>query len=172
MRSRAFPCRYVDLMAKFGRPKATLCIIFNHMLKHVYDTFGHLLTSWDQPWLSRENLTFFSECVEGRSALLRNCWGFIDGTFRPTTRPELNQRVMYNGHKRQHGFKFQAISAPNGLIANFFGPLEGSRHDAYMLAQSGVLRELEQHSFGVNGEVLCIYGDPACVESTLAARIP
>ena len=68
---------------------------------------------------------------------------------------------MYNGHKRVHAFKFQSVIAPNGLIANFFGPVEGSRHDSYVLARSGFINLLEQHSFKRAREPLCIYGDPA-----------
>ena len=39
-------------------------------------------------------------------------------------------RVLYNGHKRVHAIKFQSVVAPNGLIANLFGPVEGRRHDS------------------------------------------
>jgi hypothetical protein len=57
----------------------------------------------------------------------------------------------------------QAIVPPNGLIANLFGPVEGKRHDsATMLAQSQVLPQLQNHSLDtINGNILCIYGDPA-----------
>ena len=160
-RRLAFPCRYFDLIPKFGRPKSVLCVIFNHMLILLYDRFFHLLNSFNQNWLSRENLKQFCQKIHSKGAPLDNCWGFIDGTLRPITRPNINQRIMYNGHKRVHGFKFQSITAPNGLIVNFFGSLEGSRHDSFLLAQSGVLPLLEQHSFGPAGEILCIYGDPA-----------
>ena len=51
--------------------------------------------------------------------------------------------------------------APNSLIANVYGPVEGIRHDAAMLAMPGLMEELEQHSFAPDGEALCIYGDPA-----------
>ena len=49
--------------------------------------------------------------------------------------------------------------APNGVIANLYGPVEGRRHDATMLAMSGLMGELD--SFAPDGEALCIYGDPA-----------
>ena len=90
-----------------------------------------------------------------------NCWGFIDGTVRPICRPSRNQRVVYNGHKRVHAIQFQSVVAPNGLIANLYGPVEGRRHDSALLAMSGLLPQLEQHSFSPEGEALCIYGDPA-----------
>ena len=39
--------------------------------------------------------------------------------------------------------------------------LEGRRHDAFILAESGVMNDLEQHAFCPNGTPLCLYGDPA-----------
>ena len=38
----------------------------------------------------------------------------------------------------------QSIQAPNGLICHMFGPIEGRRHDAFMLAESGVEQKLAQ----------------------------
>ena len=38
---------------------------------------------------------------------------------------------------------------------------EGRAHDASMLRDSGLLEELEAHSFSPTGEVMCLYGDPA-----------
>ena len=68
---------------------------------------------------------------------------------------------MYNGLKRYRCIKFQSVVAPNGLIANFFGPVEGKRHDSGVLADSGLLIQLQQHSFDTGGRPLCIYGGPA-----------
>ena len=67
--------------------------------------------------------------------------------------------MIYNGHKRVHAIKFQAIVTPNGLIANLFGPVEGRRHDSGMLADSGLLPQLEEHCHTPNNMQLCIYGD-------------
>ena len=64
---------------------------------------------------------------------------FVDGTVRPICRPGKNQRVVYNGCKRVHALKFQSAVAPNGLIANLYGPVEGRRHNSAVLAMSGLL---------------------------------
>ena len=48
-------------------------------------------------------------------APLSNCFGFIDGTVIPILRPNSNQRILFNGHKRIHGVKFQSLALPNGL---------------------------------------------------------
>ena len=38
---------------------------------------------------------------------------------------------------------------------------EGRKHDSGMLADSGLLGELEQHTFSPTGEAKALYGDPA-----------
>ena len=39
--------------------------------------------------------------------------------------------------------------------------LEDRRHDSAMLADSGLLGELEQHAFSTTREPMALYGDPA-----------
>ena len=158
-RRLAFPCRYVDLLPKFGRSLPYLCKMFNFMLSHLYNRYYWLLRSFEQPWLSGRNLSYFAERINTKGAPLDNCWGFVDGTVRGIARPQQDQRLFYNGHKRKHALKYQAVNAPNGLIANFYGPIEGARHDSYLLRQSGLLGDLQRYSFGENGQLLCIYGD-------------
>ena len=58
-----------------------------------------------------------------KGAPLDNCFGFIDGTVRPICRPNRGQRTVYNGHKRVHALKFQALALPNGLIGHIYGPV-------------------------------------------------
>ena len=104
--------------------------IFSHLTRknppfpdHVVTSQGHLLQDLDQPWLQPQYLEEFARAIHQRGAALDNCWGFVDGTLRPICRPGEHQRVMYNGHKRVHGLKFQSVAAPNGMIANLFGPV-------------------------------------------------
>ena len=78
---------------------------------------------------------------------------------RGIARPQENQRVMCNGHKRIHSINFSVV-IPNGLIANLHGPFDGKRYDSTMLQQTGILNELRRVAFH-NGHPLCLYGDPA-----------
>ncbi|XP_065055206.1 uncharacterized protein LOC135683782 [Rhopilema esculentum] len=157
----AYPCRLADLIPRFGRPVSQLCMVVNLVIDHIFDRFGYLLANLDQPLLSRHNLKVYADAIHQKGAALDNCWGFVDGTVRPICRPNQDQRAVYNGHKRVHAIKFQSVVVPNGLIANLFGPVEGRRHDSGILAMSGLLNQLEQHSFTPDGQPLCIYGDPA-----------
>ena len=65
----------------------------------------------------------YARSGHAKGAALQNCFGFVDGTVRPIARPDEHQRMMYNGHKQVHAIKFQSVALPNGLIANFYGPV-------------------------------------------------
>ena len=156
-----YPCRYADLLPRFGRPVPQLCMVTNHMVDYLFNRYGDLLQNLDQPWLAPHHLQMYADAIHNKGAALENCWGFIDGTVRPICRPKDNQRMVYNGHKRVHAIKFQSIVTPNGLIANLFGPVEGRRHDSGILAMSGLLPQLQHISFSPTGQAMCIYGDPA-----------
>lgn len=156
----AFPCRFSDMVARFGRNPTELCLIFKHVTNFVYEAHRHRLTSWDQPFLQSDILDRYAQTIHGRGAPLQNCFGFIDGTLCKITRPKKNQRVVYNGHKRVHAIKFQSVVLPNGLIANLHGPYEGRRHDSTMLQESGLIGDLQRVAW-INGSPLCLYGDPA-----------
>ena len=104
--------------------------------------------------------------------------GFIDATVRPVSRPGTHQRDTNTmDTKTVNSIKFQSVVAPNGLIANLYGPVEGKRHDSGMLADSNLLNSLRQHTIESNGNSLCIYGDPAyplhvgCTDYRLTARL-
>lgn len=161
LRRFAYPCRYWDIMPRFGLSVPQLSMICNEGMNFMYDNWRHLLQTFNQEWLSRENLQQFSNVVHNAGSPLDNCWGFVDGTVRRVCRSGRNQRVLYNGHKKVHAIKFQSVAAPNGLVANLFGPIEGRRHDSTMLARSGWLQLLEHNSRAPDRTALCIYGDPA-----------
>ncbi|XP_033121176.1 uncharacterized protein LOC117120273 [Anneissia japonica] len=149
------------MIKTFARPVPQLCLITGQMTNHIYNMFGRLLTDLDQPWLLPVNLEKYAQAVFEKEAPLKNCRGFIDGTVRAVCRPQENQQVLFNGHKRLHSIKFQSLVAANGMIANMYGPIEGRRHDSFMLRESGLLDQLEQMSVNTNNEIMCIYGDPA-----------
>ena len=57
--------------------------------------------------------------------------------------------------------KFQSIAAPNGIIANLYGPIEGKRHGSAMLVESRLLGQMQLHCNDANGHPFCVYGDAA-----------
>ena len=77
--------------------------------------------------------------------------------------------------------KYQSVTIPSGMTANFFGSLEGKRHECAKLVMSGLLQTLERFSHYPNWEVLCAFRDlayplrrnllPPCNGAQLAQQI-
>ena len=154
----SYPSRFSDLIARFGRSVPQLCMIFIHALEFIDTQWRHLLEDLNQRWLAPVQLQSFVEAIHCKGAALDNVWGFIDGTLKACCRPKRNQRMLYNGHKRYHGLKYQSVTTASGMIANLFGPVEGKRHDSAMLAMSGLLNQLAQYSHDTKNNVLCVWG--------------
>ncbi|PFX24965.1 Protein PRY1 [Stylophora pistillata] len=161
LRRLAYPCRCSDLIHRFGRPVPAICMITNHVLETVYGLHHHRLTAWNHTLMSPPLLQRYADAIQRKGSPLPNCFGFIDGTVRPICRPQENQGIVYNGHKRVHGLKYQSVALPCGIIANMYGPVEGRKHDAGMLADSGLLRILEHNAFSPTSNPMALYGDPA-----------
>ena len=105
-----YPCRYSDMVHLFAKPVPVLCMITNQVLDYIYQV--------------QVNLERFAQVVHRKGGPLNKCFGFVDGTVRPICRPgTVNQRLLYKGHKRVHGIKFQYVVTPNGIIANMYGPV-------------------------------------------------
>ncbi|ETV99808.1 hypothetical protein H310_07850 [Aphanomyces invadans] len=132
------------MVQTFGRSREALSSIANETMLHVYHRFGHLL-EWDEERLNGAWMAQCGQAIHARGAPLTTCIGFIDGTVREICRPGKSiQKAAYNGHKRKHAVKYQAVASPDGIIVHLFGPEAGSRHDAYLLARSDLVNKLQQ----------------------------
>lgn len=124
LRRVCYPCRLSDLIPRFGgRPVSVLSLIINHVIDYIYEMHKHRLTEWNHAIMNPQALQTYAEAISRKGAALDNCFGFVDGTVRPISRPNRGQRVVYNGHKRVHALKFQSLALPNGLIGNIYGPV-------------------------------------------------
>ena len=123
LRRLAYPCRYSDLIPRFGRLVPEISMITSKVADFIYMNHGYRITRWNNSLLSPDNLERYAEAIHSKGAALDNCFGFVDGTVRPICRPNTNQRQVYNGHKRVHAIKFQSVAIPNGIIANLYGPV-------------------------------------------------
>ena len=118
----SYPCRYRDMIHRLATVPV-LSMITNQTIDYVYNVHGNRVLNWNHEVLSPVNLQTYVDALTARGAPLPNCFGFIDGTVRPISRPREHQRLLYNGHKRVHALKFQSIALPNGLIGNLCGPV-------------------------------------------------
>ena len=115
--------RYSDMVHLFAKPVPVISMITNEVLDYIYATHGHHIQQWNHQLLSPRNQEHYADSIHRKGAALDNCFGFVDGTVWPISRPECNQKIVYNGHKRVHAIKFQSVVTPNGMIANMFGPV-------------------------------------------------
>ena len=123
LKQMSVPCRYSDTIYRFGRPVPVLSMVTNQVIDYIYQAHGHRLTQWNNLLLNPAALQRYTDAIARKGAPLENCFGFVDGTVHPICRPNENQSTVYNGHKRVHALKFQSVTIPNGLIANFYGPI-------------------------------------------------
>ena len=151
LRRLAYPNRLEDIT--YSRPVYELSYIFNEVLNMIYENHARLLSNFDQRWLSHANLDTFAAAISKRGAPLTHCWGFIGGTHRTICRPTINHKMLFSGHKRGHGIKFQMNSAPNGLIVNLFDPFEGCRNASGMLRIRGLMEKLQENMTKGDGNI-------------------
>lgn len=66
---------------------------------------------------------------------------------------------LYSGDKKAHGFVFEMMTFPDGIVGRAFGPLSGRHHDAYLAQRSNLLGLLQ------NGALrnFKLFGDKAYV---------
>jgi nuclease HARBI1 len=155
---------HCDMEGFFGMRKSHLSAAFRTFVDVLY-LFA--FTFLNDPSIYKPQMPAYAALIEAKIGIINNIWGFIDGTLRKICRPTYHQRLLYSGHKRSHGIKFQSVVPPDGLIVDLFGPMVGSRHDSFMLGESNLLNKLRDlmPADGSLGTVFSLYGDPAYPQS-------
>lgn len=166
LRRLAYPCRLADLCLIFGYSSSILSLTINYML-HYIDSKCRDQLKYNKSLFSGKILSHFAERNRRKGCPLPNCVGFIDGTLITISRPTDDQRLMYSGHKRKHGIKFQSIVNPQGIfifiigiIVHLAGPFEGRIHDANIFRNSGIMFDMHDN-LNHDNRRFCIFGDPA-----------
>ena len=59
----AYPCRYSDMIPRFGRSVPELCLASNYVMDYLYANYHHKLTSLNQPWLAPACLEEFCAAI-------------------------------------------------------------------------------------------------------------
>lgn len=100
-------------------------------IKIFLDRRAHLITGNIEAGHTALEVDELAQKVREKSGALDNYIGFIDGTVLEITRPDnaVLQKIVYNGHKRKHVVKSQAIITADEMFYHVFGPIEGRHHD-------------------------------------------
>ena len=164
----AYPIRFCQLIREFHKSASAMSRLIKTLRKLLYSRFSHRLRQ-PPPLDAEQCACFASKCRSkcGHPIVV----GFIDGTVREICRPTKLQGPMYSGKDRIHSLKYQAINSPDGIIRHLAGPYPGSRHDQFMLRESGILDWIAEFPLqqGTNWPHV-IYADlgysvvPGCIE--------
>ena len=107
------------------------------LVQQVASSSGHTAAAW-----------LIDACFdEDADALMKCCslpyvCSFVDGAVRPIPRPIEGQWLFHSDHKCIHALKLYSVMSPYGITEHLFGPVEGRRHDAHVLQESGLLLKM------------------------------
>jgi hypothetical protein len=158
----SWPLRLYDMMDWFGCSRSQISTIFNDVAVFLYQRFKTRLF-FDRRRLIQRRMEWFARAIEQQGGGDR-VWGWIDGTISRICRPIDNQRAFYSGYKKHHGYKYQGLITPDGIISSLAGPIVASHGNWYVFVDSGF--EAEVVSVWREQQVprdqrLFVYGDPA-----------
>ena len=128
-----------QLSKEYDWSHSAISEIVNWVSTYVDITWQHLLEFDHNHLLSPHNLQRYANAIHCAGALLKGVWGFIDYTICQISHPMLWQHQAYNGHKKFHTLKFQAIMLLNGMFGHLFGLQEGCQNDSFLLNESRIL---------------------------------
>ncbi|PWW76029.1 hypothetical protein C7212DRAFT_195238, partial [Tuber magnatum] len=75
-------------------------------------------------------LAMYNFVIKEKNAPLETCWGFVDRTLKQIAQPIYSQEVVYNGWKRKHCLKYQAIISPDSIMAYLYKSVKSRMYDA------------------------------------------
>jgi hypothetical protein len=152
----AYPTRRFEMIGKFGTSLSRMSRLISHLRNWLYEKYYPGMSNPKQ--LAAEKIQEFSRIVEERTGM-RGIFSFIDGTVRPTCKPEIFQAVVYNGKDKTHALKYQVLVTPDGIMRHVYGPVCGSRHDQHLVHVSKVLSWVTSHGSCATGEPYVCYAD-------------
>ena len=142
LRRFPYPCKYSDLIPRFGHPVAELSMLCNLVMDTINQEHNHRVIQWNNTLLSPPLLESYARAIASKRSPLPNCVGLLDETVRPICRPKQNQRTVCNGHKRVHGINYQSVVLSNGMIANMYGPVGNCFNMLLFWGKGGYLEAL------------------------------
>ena len=100
----------------FVRPIPQLFMISNVVLDFLFNNWVHLFRTIRQNWLSQQLLEHFANMVYDKRGPVYNCWGFVDGTMRDISHPDIHKKIYvivikYIMHWNFHQLWHQTVSS-------------------------------------------------------------
>ncbi|RPA99888.1 hypothetical protein L873DRAFT_1903797 [Choiromyces venosus 120613-1] len=119
------PNRLKEDMKVFRHSRSWISLIFNDVVEYLVARYSKHM-EWDETRLTRQQILRYTNIIEKKGGV-KGVWGFIDGTMR---------------YKKCHGFKFQAVMTPDGILSCLAGPWLARQGDWSMFVDSGLAYHL------------------------------
>jgi hypothetical protein len=126
----AFPKRIGDLrhLLRLSWTAGKISSIVSATVESLMETWGELLEYDRRVFTNADRLRQFGAAVHAVGCPFVYFPAFIDGTVFHIARPggdPLVQNGQFNGHYRSHCIRWQGVTTPDGMIAAFYGPVQG-----------------------------------------------
>lgn len=164
LRRLSFPSTLHSISDFCGYGEQIISCVFNACINHIFDFMAECI-HFDSNYITLARMVRCARSVFEKGAPLKGCWGFIDGTVRPVSRPIYDQEAIYNGHHRVHALKYQGVAMADGMIVSLAGPFVGRNHDMHMFHESKIVEHLNNLNYDGHAEALYIFGDMGYVSS-------
>eukprot|EP00039_Didymoeca_costata_P003012 m.64492 g.64492 ORF g.64492 m.64492 type:complete len:398 (-) comp11655_c0_seq1:22-1215(-) len=122
--------------------------VFNTVIVWIDRKWGHKL-EWCTSNMTPARHHVFRDAIQNKMAELHpsppalQVSAFVDCTIRLCARPTDHQEAMFNGWKRGHCLKYQAVVTPDGIISSLYGPFIGKDHDRRVLSETQLKEKWE-----------------------------
>ncbi|KAF8219992.1 hypothetical protein L208DRAFT_1426958 [Tricholoma matsutake] len=133
------------LLMLYDRAQSAISEVVNELVVYLDEWWEHLLGCDSDHLLHPSQFLIYADAIHQQGATTRSV--FIDCTIQCICHSSWFHHVAYNGHKKFHALRFQALMLPNGIITHLYGPFEGHCNDNYLLTESGLLEQLAQFAF-------------------------
>ncbi|KAJ3752078.1 hypothetical protein EV360DRAFT_26278, partial [Lentinula raphanica] len=98
-----------ELSTRYNRSQSAISEILTWMVRFLDERWKHLLDCDQEGILHPDKLVTYANAITGLGSPLKNCIAFLDCTIRRVCRPGWGQNVAYNGYKKFHALKYQAL---------------------------------------------------------------
>lgn len=140
------------------KPSEWIAAVYNTTVNWIYKKYKHILDMHSSTF-DPKRLEEYSFYMNNKIGIpVDNVWGVLDTLFIPVIDTEGKTKSMdlYHSATQQYGYKYQIITAPDGLILHVWGPEPASLSDQEIYDTSDMKMSLKDTAKGNNNRQMRI----------------
>ncbi|KAJ3817879.1 hypothetical protein F5880DRAFT_1454614, partial [Lentinula raphanica] len=100
-----------ELTSRYNQSQSSLSELLNELNEYLNERWAHLLDCDSEVGgiLHPDKLLSYADAITASGAPLENCFAFLDCTIQRICHPSIDQQICYNGYKKIHALKYQAL---------------------------------------------------------------